>query len=250
MKNKLVATIALFAIGVLVCVSCNKDTQKSDVIQESSVENPFNFVGEVHNSGLDYVMSSLPETKSAVSLNEEIDCLANSFCDDLFKRDDRFSVVPMTKSGQIDSSSYNDAVELSSEASAYLDKIIEVANSGDYEYIKEKYSIFEEELLAEGADNFTEYENALLLCTIAVGKYSNEYWKDIETSTTKGLVMSLIAGDAIGAAKGIMRNALVIAVSGAIAGPAAMLASAGRAALLPAIRCSAEAAILYAASQY
>ena len=104
-------------------------------------------------------------------------------------------------------------------------------------------------LLQTEENSFTEYENALLLCTIAVGKYSNEYWQEFTETQTKSLLGAIVASDAIGAVHGIAAHALEIVVCGAIGGPGALLAAAGRAALAPAIVGSVEGAIIYGASQ-
>lgn len=54
--------------------------------------------------------------------------------------------------------------------------------------------------------------------------------------------------NAIGAAKGIAKNALVIVVC-SVGGPGSVIAAAARSALAPAIAGSAEAALLYGAAQ-
>lgn len=158
-----------------------------------------------------------------------------------------FFVNPLTKAGDT-TAAETEYTTISNEANAYLDRIISVTSTDDYEYIKKQLAMFEEDLLLNKESTFSDLENTLLLCTIAVGKYSNEYWKEYTAAKTRGLFASIIAGDAIGAAKGIAKNALIIVVS-SVGGPGSVLATAGRSALGPAIAGSAEAALLYGAAQ-
>ena len=247
-KKSFFAVTIILACALSLCLSCNKQDSISTPITEAQLENPYNFVGEMHNAGLDAVLGALKQTKAIDTIsNEEIERLTNDFCEEVFSNDKRFSVAPITKSGE-DESSESEEVEISEEASAYLDKILDVASSDDYEYIKEQYTAFEEDLLLGQSNTFSDYENALLLGTLAIGKYSNEYWKEYTQVKTKGLGASIVVGDAIGAAKGIAKNALVIVVC-SVGGPGSVIAAAARSALAPAIAGSAEAALLYGDAQ-
>lgn len=247
MKKVYLAFAAVLAVSALI-VGCNKDISTNENVQsETEFCNPFDFVGEMHNAGLDAVLSALPETKSTAVSTEEIERLTDDFCEKVFSNDERFFVSPTTKSGEYESSEQEE-IKISEEASEYLDKIIAVASTNNYDYIKEQYASFEEDILLSDSNIFSDYEETLLLCTIAVGKYSNEYWKEFTQVQTKGLVAAIVAGDAIGAVHGIYAHALEIVVCGAIGGPGALLAAAGKSALGPAIVRSVEGAIIYGAS--
>ena len=247
-KKFFIAITIIMACALSLFLSCNKQDSISTPATEAQLENPYNFVGEMHNVGLDAVLGALKQTKTNGSIsNEEIEKLTNDFCEEVFSNDKRFFIPSITKSG-VDESSEPEDVEISEEASIFLDKILAVAYSADYEYIKSQYAAFEEELLLNGSNTFSDYENALLLGTLAIGKYSNEYWKEFTQMQTKGLVATIVAGDAIGAVQGIYKNAIMIVVS-SVGGPASVIAAAARSALGPAIKGSAEAAILYWASQ-
>lgn len=245
MKKVLYFFAAIIVATSLVFYGCNE--QESNSIILPRVENPFNFVGEMHNVGLDAVLGAIPDTKSSQITLEEIEKLTNDFCESVFSNDSRFFVNPLTKAGDT-TAAETEYTTISNEANAYLDRIISVTSTDDYEYIKKQLAMFEEDLLLNKASTFSDLENTLLLCTIAVGKYSNEYWKEYTAAKTRGLFASIIAGDAIGAAKGIAKNALIIVVS-SVGGPGSVLATAGRSALGPAIAGSAEAALLYGVAQ-
>jgi len=90
---------------------------------------------------------------------------------------------------------------------------------------------------------YSEFEQ-MYLCTLAVGKYSNDYWK--EYINTKGEVAYLIASDAIGAGKGILKHGPEIIICGMLGGVGCGLVAAGKAALWPAIFESTKAGVLLA----
>lgn len=248
MKKKSVKFSTIIVIFMLILSqSCNKQEAHSTIISKSEIENPFNFIGEMHNAGLDVVLGALHNTKSTEISIEEIEKLTNNFCEKVFSIDKRFFVSPITKLALPDTYETEEVI-ISDEVSTYLDNIIAVASTDDYEYINEQFSIFETDILLNKSKTFSEYENALILCTLAVGKYSNEYWKESTAVKTKGLLGSIIAGDAIGAIKGMSRNAILIVIC-SVGGPGSLLAAAGRCALGPAIAGSVEAGIIYGASQ-
>lgn len=249
MKKVFLAFAAIFAVSALFITGCGKDLSSNNNEEpQTKVCNPYDFVGEMHNAGLDAVLGALKQTKANGDISiEDIEKLTNIFCEEVFSTDKRFFVPPITKSGETMSSEPED-IEISEAASMYLDKIIAIASTDDYEYIETQYAAFEEDLLLNTSNTFSDYENALLLGTLAIGKYSNEYWKEFTLLQTKGLGASIIAGDAIGAAKGIAKNAAMIAIC-SIGGPGSVIAAAARSALGPAIAGSAGAAIMYGAGQ-
>lgn len=232
-------------MAIAFVISCNKNSSSTDDQQIVEVSNPFDFVGEMHNEGLDYVLGSLSPTKTKDANLEEIERLTNSFCEKVFSEDDRFYIDPATKSPDTNLSENSEEISLSEEASLYYDRIISITETNDYDFIKKQFEIIEQDILCNESSRFTEYDEVFLLCSIAVGKYSNEYWQE-KTATTKGLGATILLGDLVGAGKGIVNNAMVIVVS-AVGGIGSVLITAGRSALGPAILGSAEAALMYGA---
>lgn len=242
MKKNIAISIVIFLISVItIIVSCKKQVSETTVISETEIENPFNFVGEMHNIGLDFVLGTVTKTKSATVSEKEIEKITNIFCKKVFLEDERFFENTVTKSGDYYTSKNNiedKEVILSEKVTKYCDKIITVSQTNDYEYIKEQYSLFEKDLLGHNSYNFSEYEKSLLLCSIAVGKYSNEYWKE-NLISTKSAFGNIVGADLGGALIGMKRRAIEIVICGAIGGVGCGLAAAGRAALGPAVAASA-----------
>lgn len=88
MKKVLYFFAAIIVATSLVFYGCNE--QESNSIILPRVENPFNFVGEMHNVGLDAVLGAIPDTKSSQITLEEIEKLTNDFCESVFSNDSRF----------------------------------------------------------------------------------------------------------------------------------------------------------------
>lgn len=161
--------------------------------------------------------------------------------------DERFLISSLTKSGDSGLDGTEEDVSISEEVSNYIDEIVAVASTEDYDYIKEQFSIFEEDIILNKANIFTNYETDILLCTLAIGKYSNEYWKDSNVST-KSWKGELVGADLGGALLGIKADALFIAINFAF-GPGAGLAATAKAVLLPGLEASAIAGIAIGVGQ-
>ena len=231
------------AMTMVSAVSCNRDDQQT--IETKT--NPFDFVGEMHNEGLDYVLGSLSLTKTESDIIEDIESLTNAFCEKVFAEDDRFYLDPTTKSSTKATSEDSEDITLSKEAIQYYNRIISITETSDHDYIKRQFEIIEKEILCNNQKKLTEYDEVFLLCSIAVGKYSNDYWQE-KIATTKGLGATILLGDLIGAGKGIAQNAMIIVVS-AVGGVGSVLITAARSALGPAIIGSAEAAAFYVVAE-
>ena len=240
--KKMSLVFAIAAMAIVSTVSCKTDEQ-----QTTEVSNPFDFVGEMHNEGLDFVLGSLSLTKTEDAIIEEIESLTDTFCEKVFSEDDRFYLDPATKSSDMELHEESEEITLSDEAIQYYNRIISIVETNDHDYIKNQFEIIEKDILCNDLSKLTEYDEVFLLCSIAVGKYSNEYWQE-KIATTKGLGATILLGDLIGAGKGIAKNALIIAVS-AVGGIGSVLITAGRSALGPAIIGSAEAAAFYVVAE-
>jgi len=243
MKTFSLPVMTLILVVSLCLIGCSKDSSvKEEIEKESEVCNPFDFVGELHNQGLDAIYGNLIETKASSVSEDEIIKLANAFCDDVFSKDERFSVnIPYTKSGDYDYDE-TDEVTISEEVSNYIDVIMSVASTEDYDFIKEQFSVFEEDIILTKTSVYSVYEANLLLCSLAIGKYSNEYWNEYNVAT-KSAAGELVGADLGGAIVGIKRHALEILLCGVIGGVGSGLAAAGKAALGPALGASALAGL-------
>ncbi len=245
MKKLFPKTFALLCV-TLFGVSCNvQDDTAPDSDFEIATCNPYDFIGEFHNQGLDYVFNNLPTTKTSSISVESIDYLSTSFCQEIFSKDSRFEIPDITKS---DGAEYEGTIELSQVANHFYDRIIDIVQTSDYNYIKDQLILIESEIANSDNNEISEYDEAFLLCSIAVAKFSNEYWEE-HLEKTKGLIASCVLGDLVGAGRGIAAHAVEIVICGAIGGPGCGIAAAGRAALGPAIGHSVLAGLTYAAAQ-
>lgn len=205
--------------------------------------NPYDFVGEMHNAGLNAIRDSLTSTKATIS-EDQIKSYVAGFCEKVFVEDERFSIHDITKSDGYDNSIYEGDIVLSEIAESYCKQILEISESEDYTRVKEQLLEIED-LIVNQSESFTEYEKALLLCSIAVGKYSSEYWEEYQTGT-KSAAGAIVGADVAGALQGIKAHAVEIVICGAIGGVGCGLAAAGRAALGPAVANSAVMGVVQA----
>lgn len=241
MKTKVLTFAAISAVLFTTLLGCNKTSLDKDDLKEEVI-NPFDFVGELHNQGLDYIYGNLA-TKSSSASEDEILELVDNYCNEVYSEDNRFTInLPNTKADNTEYDSAEEEVTISAEVSNYIAKIMDVASTDDYEYIKEQFSAFEEDIILNKTEIYTDYETNLLLCSLAIGKYSNEYWKDYNIST-KSAAGEIVGADVAGALAGIYKNIVPIALCAALGGPGCGLAAAGRAALGPALGASAAAGI-------
>lgn len=220
----------------------NKQIEEQEVHYCETV-NPYDFVGEMHNAGLNAVRDSLTSTKATIS-EEQIESFVASFCEKVFVEDERFSIQNITKADEYDNSTYEEEVVLSEKAEIYCKQILEITESDDYTRVKEQLLEIED-IIVNQSESFTEYEKALLLCSIAVGKYSSEYWEEYQAGT-KSAAGAIVGADVAGALKGIKAHAVEIVICGAIGGVGCGLAAAGRAALGPAVASSAVMGVVQA----
>ena len=220
--------------------SCDNVTNEVVEAESKTVENPFDFIGELHNKGLDAIKDSImnDNTRAAdvVTFND-IMRYSEGFCQHIYNTDDRFlkttlegisiSNVP-TRVSEDDFLDTNDTI-FSAKAKSLLEEIIKVAETNDYSLIKERFAEYEKEILVSHAQDYTNSDRAILLSSLAVGKYSNEYWKE-ETSTRAATTSQIVKADLLGAARGIWKNRFVICVC-AVGGVQSVLIAAGRSAL-------------------
>lgn len=102
MKKIICIITALLAI-VFILLSCeNKQVQGQEEYNCETI-NPYDFVGEMHNSGLNAIRDSLTSTKAAIS-DELIESYVASFCEKVFVEDERFSIQDITKADGNDES--------------------------------------------------------------------------------------------------------------------------------------------------
>lgn len=167
--------------------------------------------------------------------------LADEFCEKVFSENDFFYLDPSITKSVADQDYEEEEVELSETAENYISQIISIAESNDYELISTTFLSMESEILNSESVSLSEYERNLVLCTLAVGKYSNEYWKEYTMATTKSAAGEIIGADVWGALRGMWAKKIEIVVCGGIGGIGYGLAATGRAALLPALSCSATA---------
>ena len=252
MRKVVFVAAAIVASVSLFVVSCNKqgiDPTSTQGDNDYLLCNPYDFIGQMHNEGLKVVMDGLAATKGvspAAIPEEEIVRLTEDYCEKVFASDSRFFIGLKTKAGEDDLLDMGIDTTFSEAAQMCLDRMMDALNSDDYSTIKESISNLEMSLLSDSC-TFSDYEKTLLLCSLAVGKYSNEYWNE-EFLGTKSRVAyaigTVVGADLVGAGKGIAQHAVEILICGVIGGPGCGLAAAGRAALVPAIVGSVGAGVM------
>lgn len=241
-------TVFFFALLMILCNSCNNVSEDVVMTESASVENPFDFIGELHNKGLDAARDSMSHENTRSSgtiIFDDIMRYSEGFCQYVYNTDSRFLECPFdevamtgapTRVSEDDFLNAKDTV-FSAKAKALLEEIIKVAETNDYNFIKEKFAEYEKEILVLHVSDYTNTDKVILLSSLSVGKYSNEYWK-AETTTRAASTSQIVKADLLGAAKGIWKNKFVICVC-AVGGVQSVLIAAGRSALPSAIGYSA-----------
>lgn len=247
-KKKFMSVI-LFIVSIL-CVSCSENRNESETVSPTTATNPFDFIGELHNEGLDAVRDSLTGTRAtATTADEMIAKYTNGYCKNVFQNEKRldgaydiepvtvFKTDVLTRTGINEEAIESDTV-FSEKAWALLDEIISVAETDNYFYIKNRFAEFEKTILYDESNEYSVADKTLLLSSLSVGKYSNEYWEENTSETRSPSTKSIVKADLVGAARGIWVNRFKICVC-AVGGIQSVLIAAGRSALPSAIGNSA-----------
>lgn len=248
-----IASIVL-GLGLSACSQNNSiHPEQDDLSKVENISNPYDYIGELHNKGLDYTRARLMEYKGLRSLSQAektklIESYVSEFVDEEAKQDQRLKEIPSSSLRSLRSQPADTTLKISQQVTLELENLYQVCASNDYEKIK-SYIAEEEKRILISKDIYTSDERNLLLVSLAVGKYSNEYW--IQYLPTSEFRISdsgkrIIAADVLGAGAGIRNNAAIIVAGGAIGGVGTAAAIAGRYALKSAVVYSAKEGLIEA----
>lgn len=246
--------IQISLVVILALWSCATENNEDAAVNVNPVVNPYDFLGELHNSGLDAVRDSLSSSRSiSTQTEEDVIRFAKQYCEHVLNTDERLlssdsvalgNIIAVdlgrTRAGNDDFMDVTDTV-YSEKALTLLKTIIDISETNDYTYIKEQFAKIEEDILRTHADEYTEIDRTILLGSLSVGKYSNEYWNgtDFASGTRSGVPFrTIVKADLVGAARGIWANRFVICVC-AIGGAHGVVVAMVRSALPSAVGASA-----------
>ena len=243
--KSILTSFAVIAFGALALIvtSCSK----SNIAVDTAPINPFDFVGQMHNAGLQSVLDGLATTKAEQDLSAveaEINRLSVEFCESVFNNDPRFEISSFTKSGTIGLPEVQMDTTIGDIATEYLNRIAFVLESDDCAEIASGLLSIESDILSPDASQLSENERTYLLCCLSVGRYSSDFWKEYpqtKAASAKYAIGAIVGADLWGAGEGIFAHGPEILICGVIGGPGCGLAAAARAALVPAITKSAFA---------
>lgn len=173
-KIYFVSCLFLIALTATIIVSCVKDSSK--VITERESANPFSFVGQMHNDGLDHALMYMKDMMAASGKQvwEKDEVLEICFDGvNAFMAEKGFEESVVTRSDYPWDPA--DSLGLSELGTIYYDWLM----LGIYESETKEEAMaviyeIEENLLAD--ELIDSDERDLLLCGTAVAAYSHDYW--------------------------------------------------------------------------
>ena len=192
---------AIYLITLFTFYGCNSEEFDEYSITSSFKQNPYDFVGEYHNEGLLYVLQSLKteiqvETRSiqTLLLEEEIQRLTESYCErNILENKGIQYPFDVEKYTILNSFTLSNTRTISQDCSNkvqyYLNKLLKcIKNPRDIKSLDEfnqMISRYEQEILQS---NLTEEEEAIILVSYAVGRYSLKFWLDVSDKSTSPVI--------------------------------------------------------------
>jgi hypothetical protein len=202
-------SLLVACVWVLLMVGCDSETTgPSDL---GGFENPYDWVGEMHNKGLDYTLDIVIEDPDHDWTPEEIGILAA----DYYRSESKDENLP-AGTGDMDFPSLTgvslggkpryityldslyDAGVVSDHFRGYAELVLGLCEQGDREGLA---TIAEEIDRSAAADE----EKAILLAAISVGRHSLSYWSQTPKGCLLGssqMIHPIAAADMVGAAVG------------------------------------------------
>ena len=160
--------------------------------------NPYDYIGSEHNSGVSYVLNELggPSTNNSLILNADISYMqtlgyTSAEVDTAYNQGVRLGYFPFTNVPELDSAGnrmYSQG-KISATANNYVQQIYTLAvnnlnqnvDSVPYSTISSSYTTFSNGLISlessiENNANLTSTEKIGLLSSCSIGRYSASYW--------------------------------------------------------------------------
>jgi len=231
-KRTIVCIFILSSFSFL--TNCEKENAPDSDMKE--FVNPMEFVGVLHNQGIDYILENYKHSESPVSLEDQVIKLANSFIssyqdnelvynstfdydelgimvlEDLEKKRISFEIDFSNKFGRKSLDFYN----------ALLDIISENINSASQLYAK--VNELETEINYSSLSDENKY---VLLTACSVGRHSYNYWDEflktnnLSFSVKGDLIEELLNVDIKGSIIGAIGGAIIGAIYGSVILPGA-----------------------------
>lgn len=207
MTKKKYATVIILSSVIMWIIGCSKE-QSVTQSNQSSFNNPYGWVGKLHNEGLNFAKSRLSKINGTITTDAVI-AVTEEFM--VSKEDelqeygikpydiDYESIISYSKGvfanfvGYLDSCKSNGLI--SETYFEYLSVILQYADIQDTTSI----SSLAKEIMES---NLTDDERSALLSVIAVGISSAEYWGTESNQLAKTMVPPILLADVIGAIGG------------------------------------------------
>lgn len=183
-KSILLAVFTIMAITIVTLVSCSKSTQ-SEQAPIKLTATTFDFIGEEHNKGLDYVYSQTYGSNPKTTLDDvlkatdkyvfEISPITNKSKDDrstLFTTESRNFIKSTVRSTSIISDRTLLLKKLTPAQFSIIEKLDAVFSLQTYEERQQKIT----DLTSDALVNLNDNEIVYILCTLSLAKHSVEYW--------------------------------------------------------------------------
>ncbi|MEO8853226.1 MAG: hypothetical protein ABI359_05580 [Ginsengibacter sp.] len=172
--------------------------------------NPYDYIGSEHNSGLSYVLNELggPSTNNSLILNADISYMqtlgyTSAQVDTAYNQGVRLGYFPFTNVPELDSAGnrmYSQG-KISATANNYVQQIYTLAvnnlnqnvDSVPYSTISSSYTTFSNGLISlessiKNNANLTSTEKIGLLSSCSIGRYSASYWANYIINEGSGQV--------------------------------------------------------------
>jgi hypothetical protein len=218
--------------------SCESSSEVA--LQNEEFVNPYEFVGEMHNEGLEFAFQKIDNTKLGTLNIQDVSVLSTSFM--LSKKEygfvikdyDRFKKLEEMIISEIKGGYKNiDTMSLfcnGTKANKYyvkLDKIFNVKNIADTVSTFKAINKLEKEIWSA---DLQEREKASLLIMSSIGKHSLSYWRRnlpnyINYDSSKSareldeVLLELLKADMIGGFLGFAAGAIIGAIEGTLIMP-------------------------------
>ena len=246
----------------MLIASCNEVSEK-----EPQVVNSYDFVGQLHNRGLDYVFKKVTRGGNIELTENEFEELCMEYVQQVLQEEEILDISDYYQTNieqemhdafeaAIDWAEANlnedeleednlseliDSLDVDSSVKNEIQEIISNIQLLPASFLSTYMSNKENEICMSA--DYDDVEKAMILSIVSIGKYSSDYWED--TIISSGLSSRhIVKADAVGAVRGIWRGRLVIGFCSMVGGPASGGAAALRYALLEGFIASAAYAFI------
>lgn len=261
-----VNSILLFVMCFLCFAACSGKNEEDsyDYLEETrsfinpypTQTNPYLYVGNLHNDGLDYVLEQFFTQRNTslenTTITDYVDSLSLDFCNMIIQKNE-YDLLYTTRYDSIFHTNFHpqilhdftltqDTIQLSVIGERTLNSIIDILKrSNSLSENKNRLKLLEQQVLTNTIQ-LSSFDQNILLGVLAVAISSNDYWQDFTQANIQSSVdgRELVLNDALGAIAGVARNRTIIRLCWAIGGPSSGAGAIGISILVGGIKASAQ----------